>query len=607
MPTISGNNYHHEDLPPLNKPDPQTSPSTKNDSEGSLISGRRISLVSQRVQMYETMTQKAQDTLPKAPLKGKEFTSSPSPQNTASSEKTNRLSQEIIPKTSSHQESAATHQLIDPEVRLSSYENDYDTETLDDWVAHFDGTLDELKMDEELAELDQESTSFDQFVNELLATPEPTDAPLDTHENVQAKEIEKEEPPNQEPAKNISKQNKPSEPLIDELFKDFSAMQKKLTKSNMKLVLNSKGEILEKRRFGIFKSGRSDKTQNALRDILGKINTALVAGHKSFVDENNQVQDFQTLIDGFLNTKYAQNVLKNAPDIAMNVMGFYLKTLQENDTSKNLTEFNKHLTTFKDHFINVSDKKNFEGEAALKFITTLQMSAKAAVTYKKNQEAENQVRADRKRESLEIIKNLETYTLPSDINLNENENKKLNYNLNELIKTEDSFFTKISHLPQQFQTLLENNLLSQEEFNSYSAIINPLLSEAKALNTQLQGLKGKELNEQIKTVLELYSPSKIQTYLKAFMPYMRVYRQIEQKIDQIKKTDMSFYNTLGIPSSLTSLEDLAIEPVQRLPRHQMLLKEMIKNVNAEEAKAALQAELNFVNNYVAIINDEIPK
>ncbi len=106
-------------------------------------------------------------------------------------------------------------------------------------------------------------------------------------------------------------------------------------------------------------------------------------------------------------------------------------------------------------------------------------------------------------------------TVPSDINLNENENKKVNYNLNELVKTEDSFFTKISHLPQQFQTLLENNLLSQEEFNSYSAIINPLLSEAKALNTQLQELKGKNLNEQIRTVLELYSPSKIQTYLKA--------------------------------------------------------------------------------------------
>lgn len=607
MPTISGNHYHQEDLPPINNSEPQTTSPTKNDSEGSLISGRRISLVSQRVQMYETMTQKAQDTLPKAPLKGKEFTPSQSPQNTASSEKINRLSQEIIPKTPSHQESAATHQLIDPEVRLGSYENDYDTETLDDWVAHFDETLDELKMDEDLAELEQESTSFDQFVNEFLATPEPTDEPLATHENVQAKEIKNEESPNQEPAKNISKQNKPREPLLDELFKDFSAMQKKLTKRNMKLVLNSKGETLTKRRFGIFKSGRSDKTQNALRDVLGKINTALVAGHKSFIDENNQVQDFQTLIDGFLNTKYAQNVLKNAPDIAMNVMGFYLKTLQENDTSKNMTEFNKHLTTFKDHFINTSDKKNFEGEAALKFITTLQMSAKAAVAYKKNQEAENQVRAERKRESLDIIKNLESYTLPSDINLNENENKKLNYNLNELIKTEDSFFTKISHLPQQFQTLLENNLLSEEEFNSYSAIINPLLSEAKALNTQLQGLKGKELNEQIKTVLELYSPSKIQTYLKAFMPYMRVYRQIEQKIDQIKKTDLNFYNTLGISSSLTSLEDLAIEPVQRLPRHQMLLKEMIKNVNAEEAKAALQAELNFVNNYVAIINDEIPK
>ncbi|MBN9376741.1 MAG: hypothetical protein BGO14_00025 [Chlamydiales bacterium 38-26] len=606
MPTISGNNYHHDDLAPINKPEPQTTSPTKNDSEGSLISGRRISLVSQRVQMYETMTQKAQDALPKAPLKGKEFTPSQSPQNTASSEKINRLSKEIIPKTPSNQESAATHQLIDPEVRLGSYENDYDMEILDDWVAHFEETLDELKMDEDLPELDQESASFDQFVNELLAAPD-IDEPATSNENVQSKEIKNEETPKQEPAKNISKQNKPSEPLIDERFKDFSALQKKLTKSNMKLVLNSKGETLAKRRFGIFKSGRSDKTQNALRDVLGKINTALVAGHKSFVDENNQVQDFQTLIDGFLNTKYAQNVMKNAPDIAMNVMGFYLKTLQENDTSKNLTEFNKHLTTFKDHFINISDKKNFEGEAALKFITTLQMSAKAAVAYKKNQEAENQVRADRKRESLDIIKNLESYTLPSDIRLNENENKKLNYNLNELIKTEDSFFSKISHLPQQFQTLLENNLLSQEEFNSYSAIINPLLSEAKALNTELQGLKGKELNEQIKTILELYSPSKIQTYLKTFMPYMRVYRQIEQKIDQIKKSDLNFYNTLGIPSSLTSLEDLAIEPVQRLPRHQMLLKEMIKNVNAEEAKAALQAELNFVNNYVTIINDEIPK
>jgi len=86
MPTISGNNYHHDDLAPINKPEPQTTSPTKNDSEGSLISGRRISLVSQRVQMYETMTQKAQDALPKAPLKGKEFTPSQSPQNTASSE-----------------------------------------------------------------------------------------------------------------------------------------------------------------------------------------------------------------------------------------------------------------------------------------------------------------------------------------------------------------------------------------------------------------------------------------------------------------------------------------------------------------------------------------
>ncbi|KAJ5077716.1 faciogenital dysplasia protein [Anaeramoeba ignava] len=183
---------------------------------------------------------------------------------------------------------------------------------------------------------------------------------------------------------------------------------------------------------------------------------------------------------------------------------------------------------------------------------------------------------------------------------------------NEIFTTEDVYIKKLTILANEFSNELINFAKNDRSFISEKDI--------KAIFDSIKSIL--EVNFQLYSELAICmnpwnDEAKIGKAFLQFIPFLKIYRNYIENYDNTTKTLEKFAKTPKFSSwaqekkmehNLLDLPSFLIMPVQRLPRYQLLLKELVSNTDQSHCDytdlVKAQEEITKVNNFV---NESIHK
>lgn len=463
-----------------------------------------------------------------------------------------------------------------------------------------------MSIDEEIVdpEFDQEMENIEnilvgladdiQNLDELekkVETPQTQETPqAPTPEDVKPAEVSI-SPPRKNDVKTQTEQDKIFEEysnLIQDLNKDKSL---KLMQENPEAAITKQKRNQSFFKF-LFRSGKSSQTQNALMTILTnlekRIKEAAEQGdhNPTFVSKNGDKKLLKDLYKDYIQSRYGQNIIKNSPRIAEKIASPYLQELKALDL-KEYEKLNKSLKTHTNTLSKILSP--FVGEARLKFIQQLPLKLQQAK-----------------------LKLMEKAPPPEPVQVRGDISAKTKNLISELVTTEKNFLANLEKLLHAkigdkrnnfFDSLLDQQLIEKQEYQLMTSLWSKMIKEG---TKNLQKLEQAPSDaEKIEVLQEIYSPQNIKAYYEAFLPTARHFQNLQAKLGDIGKTTegRTLFNAFesatadanGIPGQ--GPLSIMIMPVQRLPRHEMLLTGIANALPKIEANSQLQSNFDQVISY----------
>ncbi|BBI17529.1 RhoGEF domain-containing protein [Neochlamydia sp. S13] len=438
----------------------------------------------------------------------------------------------------------------------------------------------------------EEENTFHTFEEELLALDLQTTGKLENPTGkiltqADQSEINKEETlPPSDKKKVISEEDQA-------IFKKFAKLLEELNDENKGLALKSNGAIqIAKKRIlslgSFFNQDRSKKSQAALSKILATIDSTLRNGYDPLIPNGSgEPLDIRKLYNNFIQSSYGEKLIMNSPSIANMIVNHSLAKINDNDP-----EMGKKL---EGQFARLTASDKYDEKAVLQFIKDLTFSV-AIAQYKNSTSSTSSTH-------LSQTQALNFNPVPL--------NSKLDQVVNELITTEKSYLKNIRLLlPHSseynvFQKLLDNKVISEEEHAILTQGWQELAKQSESLIEQLEAMQ-KDSGNPLEALTTIFSESNLEDYIKSTGILVIKNIQLNQVITKISKTPEGKSILQGFDNHppYVNLGSIFIGPVQRLPRLEMLMKEVSKrsgdqNLREAQALAALEAnikmQLNFIN------------
>eukprot|EP00026_Physarum_polycephalum_P003053 Phypoly_transcript_03062.p1 GENE.Phypoly_transcript_03062~~Phypoly_transcript_03062.p1 ORF type:complete len:830 (+),score=140.31 Phypoly_transcript_03062:3-2492(+) len=177
----------------------------------------------------------------------------------------------------------------------------------------------------------------------------------------------------------------------------------------------------------------------------------------------------------------------------------------------------------------------------------------------------------------------------------------------EILQTEENFVSRLELLKKLYIIPLQTDrILTVEEINSIFSNVELILSLNRALLTDLKELMHDW--EDTKSVGEIFV--KIIPFLKIYTEYVNNHDAALGIIDHLTAKNADFRNFVERTQTDKTcngllLRDFLIDPVQRIPRYELLLKELIKNTPEDHPDyVPLETALNQVRNVAIVLNEK---
>ncbi|MBS4166762.1 Uncharacterized protein NEOC65_001855 [Neochlamydia sp. AcF65] len=438
----------------------------------------------------------------------------------------------------------------------------------------------------------EEAKKFHAFEEELLALDLQTTGEIENPTGkiltqVDQSEINKEETlPPSDKKKAISEEDQA-------IFKKFAKLLEELNDENKGLTLKSNGTIeIAKRRIlslgSFFNQGRSKSSQAALSKILATIDSTLRSGYDPLIpNDSGEPLDIRKLYNNFIQSSYGEKLIMNSPSMAHMIVNHSLAKINENDP-----EMGKKL---EGQFTRLTASDEYDGKAILQFIKDLPFSV-AIAQYKNSTDSTSSAHLSQ----------------PTTLNFNPVPlTSQLDQVINELITTEKSYLKNIhlllSHSSENnvFQQLLDHKVISEEEHAILTQGWQELAKQSESLIGQLEAMQKSSANP-LEALATIFSASNLEDYIKSTGILVIKNIQLNRLITKISGTAEGKNILQGFENKppYVNLGSIFIGPVQRLPRLEMLMKEVSKrsgdqNLREAQAVAALETniktQLNFIN------------
>lgn len=182
----------------------------------------------------------------------------------------------------------------------------------------------------------------------------------------------------------------------------------------------------------------------------------------------------------------------------------------------------------------------------------------------------------------------------------------MNKNINEIGNTEKTFLTGLIDL----KTLLEKLKVPPDEYKELSDIIK----FGTIIMVKIGKAEEKSMADKIKTVHDVYSPTNedMKNYCEAFLGLIPKFEALTQKVQNIENTreGKRLSDEFSSEHGGADTSSYLITFVQRLPRHELLLREINKNIPIEQdshVHQALVQNQSYISDFGALINRSMPK
>ncbi len=382
------------------------------------------------------------------------------------------------------------------------------------------------------------------------------------------------------------------------------------------------------------KEKKNSKTEfiNKLKSIFDNINKHKKDGYTFFSHtyENYGVKttknvNLKELTQDFLNNKYVQHIIKQSPETA-NI--FAQQQFEEIKDAPQYIEFNGI-------FNQLIASKKYDGEATLNFLINLskeinqikanfKANAELETLEKEHQdlfaEMQEQKQTRPVEENKEVVidveeelnENIEIRTATSEATLESESSKKTGDTeknlykrvLEETITTEDSYLQSLKLLQKFdiFGKLLEKKLISLDDYNNLSQDFTAIVKESKTLLKNLQSTTEEPLENNINSL----SPTNIKNYYNSHKKVINNYQKMLKQFEIVGKSKegrkiLDEFKQSNVRK--LEIQAVLIQPVQRIPRIQLLLADLIKKYPKDNVEKKLM-EINYlyIVTYTALIN-----
>lgn len=155
-------------------------------------------------------------------------------------------------------------------------------------------------------------------------------------------------------------------------FQHFDSLVNQLTKKT-KLAMNRDNVTIDikdrhsMRAGHLFQGGKSAETQNALMTMFSKISKSIEDGHTTYTDKNGDTRFLSDLANKLLDTRYAQNVIKQSPKIAEPILKMLLTDIQKADSSK----YEDMQSYSQNHYKYLTEQKHQDPQKTFEFLNEL--------------------------------------------------------------------------------------------------------------------------------------------------------------------------------------------------------------------------------------------
>ncbi|EGC30814.1 hypothetical protein DICPUDRAFT_83267 [Dictyostelium purpureum] len=203
--------------------------------------------------------------------------------------------------------------------------------------------------------------------------------------------------------------------------------------------------------------------------------------------------------------------------------------------------------------------------------------------------------------SIKGDKNKETITSEAELN-----QRKRMKSLNELLSTEESYSDSLEKLLLYYKLPLESKLNTKEMSSINQSDVNALFSNVEALLVISKDLLLKlkyefSLPENEQKIGDLYIEKSKE--MKLYVAYINNYELAMEELKKIEETSPKFFKDCQSKYKYSlDIRSLLIMPVQRIPRYELLFREILKytNQNSPEYQKLLEAHqsIHKINDYI---------
>jgi RhoGEF domain/PX domain/SH3 domain len=158
---------------------------------------------------------------------------------------------------------------------------------------------------------------------------------------------------------------------------------------------------------------------------------------------------------------------------------------------------------------------------------------------------------------------------------------KRTYIAREILETEVTYVEGLAGLLEEFDKPLRR-VLKQEESRAIFSNIHALVGFHQVLRSELEArMADWHETQKIGDLLVKLTP-----YLRMYSTYINSFDEVNDMIERLKKKNTQFKLLLpeckyGIHDGDLGLSSLLLTPIQRVPRYVMLLRDLLKNTDAE--------------------------
>lgn len=359
---------------------------------------------------------------------------------------------------------------------------------------------------------------------------------------------------------------------------------------------------IEKFLQNFFRTGRSNATQQAIGTIFRDIQIQLRAGFTHYVTrdlnagEKPKPKDQVELIklaEDFFSTDYAQNGIKHSPTLASTVGTLFLNNIdriagvyrKEDKLSPDLWISSPVFLELNKKFVNLLDKKPYDGVAVLEFIKSL--------PEQRLKELAKIEPPDFSEVDVEILTDQE----------------KFNNIFKEVLESEETFYNNISNLHQYYKNLKKDGIINSKEFEDLTKGLADLLTGSRIFLEVLQNVEKGTYEEKLKALQTAFAPKKIRAYLDAYSIVIPNTKNVLKRLNSLEKKEAGKESIIVFKKTYQSLQprDFASQIFQRIGKFPLFLKEIEKQVNtgSDAFNNALQNNKAYIDDNLELLNQSI--